>query len=79
MGTVTTHPTISLLTGSTSGIGGVFNTEWFIQINALAGVAVKIAAHHIEKRGGVMFDDVVGLGKRLSEQQSPAYLMNVVR
>ncbi len=27
--------------------------------------AVKIAAHHIEKRGGVMIGDVVGLGKTL--------------
>ncbi|MEW5830085.1 MAG: helicase-related protein [Chloroflexota bacterium] len=27
--------------------------------------AVKIAAHHIEKRGGVMVGDVVGLGKTL--------------
>ena len=38
-----------------------FETELF----EFQTAAVKIAAHHLNKRGGVLIGDVVGLGKTL--------------
>jgi len=42
-----------------------FLTDLKDKLFAFQEAAVKIAAHHLNKRGGVLIGDVVGLGKTL--------------